>query len=307
MKKLSIIIPVYFNEKSLPILYKKIQEIEGQLNSLKIQIELIFIDDGSGDNSLDELLKIKNDRPATKIIKLTRNFGAVHASKTGFQFVTGDCFTIMAADLQDPPGLLLEMVKKWLDGSKFIICERISRRDPWHSKLLSSIYYKLLKLFVIKDYPKGGFDIMLMDKALLTHLQQSSKTLYTPLLAYWLGYKPEVIHYHRPERIHGKSGWTFSKKFKAYLDVMLGFSVTPIRFMSAIGAGVASLSFLYGLWIFVNALLGRVDGQGFASLVVLITFLLGLIILMLGIIGEYLWRIFDELNKRPEVVIDEIY
>jgi dolichol-phosphate mannosyltransferase len=160
---------------------------------------------------------------------------------------------------------------------------------------------------VISDYPEGGYDLALMDKSLLPHIVNSSKNLYTPLLAYWLGYKPEVIHYHRAKREHGKSRWTFKKKFKAFLDVMLGFSVTPIRLISAFGVVVAILSFAYGTSVVINAFLGNVPVAGFAALAALITFLLGLVIIMLGIIGEYLWRVFDEVNKRPEVVIDEIY
>lgn len=307
MKKLSIVVPVYFNAGSLSPLFERLKEIERQLISTDMNLELIFVDDGSGDASLEELLRIKEQRPETKIVKLSRNFGAVHASKCGFQFVTGDCFMILAADLQDPPELIMQMVDKWRAGSKFTICERISRDDPLISKLYAAAFYWLLHRLVMSDYPAGGYDMALMDRSLLTHVANSSKNLYTPLLAYWLGYKPEVIHYHRAKREHGKSRWTFKKKFKAFLDVMLGFSVTPIRLISAFGLVVATLSFLYGASVVINALLGNVPVAGFAALAALIAFLLGLIIVMLGVIGEYLWRVFDEVNKRPEVVIDEIY
>jgi glycosyltransferase involved in cell wall biosynthesis len=306
-KKLSVVVPVYFNAGSLQILFEKLLGVEQQLTSIGMELELIFVDDGSGDNSLDELLRIKDARPSTKVIKLTRNFGSVHASKCGFQFVTGDCFMILAADLQDPPELIMEMVEKWRAGSKFTICERISREDPFVSKIYAAVFYWLLHRLVISDYPEGGYDMALMDKSLLPHIVNSSKNLYTPLLAYWLGYKPEIIHYHRAKREHGKSQWTFKKKFKAFLDVMLGFSVTPIRLISAFGLVVATLSFIYGVSVVINAFLGNVPVAGFASLAALISFLLGLVIVMLGIIGEYLWRVFDEVNKRPEVVIDEVY
>lgn len=306
-KKLSIVVPVYFNAGSLPLLFERLQEVEKELVSTKMDLELIFVDDGSGDASLNELLRIKQQRPETKVVKLSRNFGAVHASKCGFQFVTGDCFMILAADLQDPPELIMQMVNKWRVGSKFTICERISRDDPLISKLYAAAFYWLLHKLVMNDYPAGGYDMALMDRSLLAHVANSSKNLYTPLLAYWLGYKPEVIHYHRAKREHGKSRWTFKKKFKAFLDVMLGFSVTPIRLISAFGLVVATLSFFYGASVVVNALLGNVPVAGFAALAALIAFLLGLIIVMLGVIGEYLWRVFDEVNKRPEVVIDEIY
>jgi len=307
LKKLSLIVPVYFNASSLPLLFERLKIVEEKLDSSHIQMELIFVDDGSGDNSMDELLKIKGQRPLTKIIKLARNFGAVHASKCGLSFTTGDCFMMLAADLQDPPELILVMVEKWLEGHKFIICARISRDDPFLSKLYAAIFYWLLHRLVITDYPPGGYDMALMDKSLLPHLINSSKNLYTPLLAYWLGYKPEVIHYHREKRLYGESRWTFQKKFKAFLDIMLGFSTKPIRFISLLGVAVATASFIYGTSIIINALLGNIPVPGFAALSSLITFLLGLIIVMLGIIGEYLWRVFDEVNKRPEVVIDEVY
>ena len=306
-KKISIIVPVYFNADSLPILFKRLEDVECQLRLINMDLELIFVDDGSEDSSLEQLLLIKKIRPETKVIKLTRNFGAVHASKCGFQFVTGDCFMILAADLQDPPELILQMVKKWIAGSKFTICERISRDDPVVSKEFAKAFYWLIHRLVIRDYPDGGYDMALMDKSILEYVVSSSKNLYTPLLTYWLGFKPEVIYYHRSKRLHGKSKWTFGKKFKAFLDVILGFSVTPIRLISAFGVFVAILSFVYGIFVISNAFLGNIPVAGFASLAALISFLLGLIIIMLGIIGEYLWRVFDEVNKRPEVVIDEIY
>ena len=304
---LSIIVPVYFNAPSLPKLYERLTAIEAQLAEMGMAMELIFVDDGSGDNSFQELLRIRELRPQTRLVKLARNFGAVRASKCGMRFVTGDCFTILAADLQDPPELILKMVDKWRAGAKFTICERISRDDPIVSKVHAAIFYWLLRKLVISDYPRRGYDMALMDASLLPYLRESSKNLYTPLLAYWLGFKPEVILYHRQKREHGKSRWTFSKKFNAFLDIMLGFSVRPIRLISATGAVIAFLSFLYGTMVVVSALMGKVPVPGFATIAALLTFLLGLIIVMLGMIGEYLWRIFDEINKRPEVVPDEIH
>ena len=306
-KTLSIVVPVYFNAGSLPRLFHEFGGIEARLAERQMKLELIFVDDGSKDESLARLLEFRESRPATKVVKLTRNFGAVHCSKTGFRFVKGDAFMVIAADLQDPPGLILEMVERWQAGAKFVICERITRDDPFVSKLYSKIYYKLLRLLVMRDYPEGGYDMALMDRALLPHMVHSAKSVFTPLLAYWLGYKPDVIHYHRPAREHGKSRWTFGKKFAAFLDVMLGFSITPIRAISGFGALTALFSFLYGGTVIVNAVLNRIPVEGFATVVALITFLLGLIILMLGIIGEYLWRIFEETNRRPETVIEQVW
>lgn len=306
-KTLSVVIPVYFNEGSLPPLFDRLRTVEEQLAADGFALELIFVDDGSGDESLRELRAIKAARPATRVIKLSRNFGAMHAAKCGLQFVTGDCFILLAADLQDPPDLLPEMAGHWRQGSKFTIAARISRDDPPLTRLFAALYYWLLHRLVVSDYPEGGYDMALMDRSLLPHLLNSSKNLYTQLLAFWLGYRPVVVHYHRPKREHGRSRWTFAKKFKSFLDVMLGFSVTPIRLISGIGAVVSFLSFGYGVLVIINAAFGHMPVTGYASLAALITFLLGLIIVMLGVIGEYLWRIFDEVNKRPEAVIDEIY
>lgn len=302
----SIVVPVYGNAGSLPLLFEKLLQIEDRLLVDNMSMDLIFVNDGSPDDSMSLLTNFKSVRPATTVVKLTRNFGAVHASKCGLSFAKGDCFMSLAADLQDPPDLIFEMIKRWRAGSKFVICERSSRSDPWLSKLYSAIFYKLVRGLVMHDYPQKGYDMALMDKALLAPMVNSSKNIFTPLLAHWLGYRADTIYYDRPKRLHGKSGWTFKKKFNSFLDVMLGFSVTPIRMMSGIGAVVAAISFIYGSAVVLNALLGNVPVPGFAALMAAITFLLGTIIVMLGVIGEYLWRIFDEINKRPEVVIEHV-
>jgi glycosyltransferase involved in cell wall biosynthesis len=306
-RKLSVVVPVYFNEPSLPPLFEALSGVEQSLLAKNVEMELVFVDDGSGDGSLAELLKIKALRPATRIIKLTRNFGAVHASKAGLQFVTGDCFLTLAADFQDPPDLIPTMVDRWLQGAKFVICQRTGRADPPASRPFAYIFYRLARFFVIEDYPSRGYDLALMDRALLPYLQNTSKNINPPLFAYWLGFRPQVILYERQKRTFGKSRWTLPKKIAFFLDSLLGFSVAPIRFISLIGFLVSLASFGYGTLILVGALRGKTVVLGFATIVTILSFLLGLIIIMLGVIGEYIWRIFDELNKRPESVIDEIY
>ena len=306
MKTVSVVIPVYFNEGSLPLLFAELVQVERTLLGKQLRLELIFVDDGSGDGSWQQLLKIKEQREATKLVKLTRNFGAIHACKTGVQFVTGDCFTILAADLQDPPELIHAMVDKWLGGAKYVLCARRGRDDPLRSKVFSYLYYRLIRFFVAPDYPSEGYDLCLMDKAILPYFNGSGKNAYTPLFIYWLGFQPEIISYRRRERTHGKSRWTFWKKFNAFVDSLAGFSIVPLRLVSLIGFLASFLSLGYGSFILVNALFGRIEVRGFATVITLLTFLLGVIIIMLGMIGEYIWRIFDEVNKRPEAVIDEI-
>ncbi|OBK96584.1 glycosyl transferase [Mycobacterium asiaticum] len=307
MKTVSVVVPVYYNAESLPLLFAELQKVEHALHERDCAMELIFVDDGSGDESMIELLKIKQQRPDTQVVKLARNFGAVHSSKVGLNYVTGDCFMWLAADLQDPPELVVEMTDQWLAGSKFVIALRESRVDPPLTRLFAAVYHWLVRAMISKDYPKGGFDIALMDAALVPYIRDSSKNINTALLAYWLGYKPATLYYERRERPHGKSRWTFAKKLTYFIDSILGFSVLPIRLISMLGFIVSLLSFGYGLYIVAGTVFGGRVVAGFATLVALISFLLGAVMIILGIIGEYIWRIFDEVTTRPEVVVEHVY
>lgn len=304
MKTLSVVVPVYLNEASLLPLSEKLAWLEAELRELGVAMELILVDDGSDDDSWQRMFEIRSARPATKLIKLSRNFGAVAASNTGFQYVTGDCFIILSADLQDPVEQLVLMVRQWQEGHKFVISVRQEREDSLATRLFAGFFYVIVRRLVLENYPKGGFDLMLMDRAILPHMQRSSAHTNPNMLAYWLGFEPKVLYYRREARRHGKSRWTFRKKVKFFVDTVTGFSVAPIRLLSWVGVSTAFLSFLYGLWIAINALMGRIDAAGFPTLVVLVSFFSGLILLSLGIIGEYLWRIFDVVNQKPKSVVD---
>ena len=304
MKTLSIVIPVYYNEGSLPDLFKALQALEDTLLQKQVALELIFVDDGSGDDSFIELMKIKRARPATKLIKLTRNFGNIRAEKTGYRYITGDCFCALSADLQDPPELIEEMVDYWLEGEKFVICVREQREDPPLTTFFANLFYKLVRHFVIRDYPKGGFDLALMDKTMLPYMLNSGKNINTALFAYSLGFEPKKISYKRQKRLYGKSRWTFAKKFNYFIDSMLGFSVIPLHLISWIGITLAIVSFAYGVYVILYVLIQGREVPGFASLFTMTAFLSGLTLTMLGIIGQYIWRIFDEVNGAPESVVE---
>lgn len=307
LKTLSIVVPVYFNEESLPPLFTRLKWFEEELLQRDMALELIFVDDGSGDGSFAQLLTIRRERPKTKVVRLIRNFGAVAASKTGFRFVTGDCFTILAADLQDPVEQLLKMVDEWLGGSKLVISARQKRSDPLMTKFLAATYYRLVRLLVTTRYPQGGFDMMLVDKDILPYMRDSSRNTNPNMYVIWLGFEPKILRYDRQKRRFGRSRWTFRKKINFFMDTITGFSVVPIRIMSTFGLIVSLFSFAYGLWIALNtAVLGN-EVLGFTTIVVLIAFFSGMIILMLGLIGEYLWRTFDIINRKPESIVAESY
>ena len=195
LNTLSLVFPVYFNEDSLPELFKQLNVFEVQLKSRNTDLEIIFVDDGSLDNSFQKLIEFKQTRPATKVVKLTRNFGAVAATKTGFKFVTGDCFAVVAADLQDPIEKVLEMHLEWIKGAKYVVCRRLSRKDHFISGLFSKFYYSLIRFLIASDYPSGGFDLMLMDKSILPYVRDSNKNINTHLYAHWLGFSPTILEY----------------------------------------------------------------------------------------------------------------
>jgi glycosyltransferase involved in cell wall biosynthesis len=300
----SIVIPVFNNAESLPFLFEKLHTLNIRLQELEIRIELIFVDDGSIDNSVDILRDFQHKTSHVKVIKLVKNYGAVNASRTGLKYVSGQAFSILAADLQDPPEIIFEMCKEWKNGSKFVVCERVSRADPLVSRIFSRLHYLIFRKFVFSSYPKGGFDIALMDKSMLATIISSVKSGSAPLLAFSLGYPPKILKYDRPARTHGKSSWTFSKKFNFFLDLIFGYSNRPLRLISGLGVLVSFSSFIFAAVVVFNAAFNNISVPGFAALAVLTSFLVGLILLMLGIIGEYIWRIYEQVNNRPSTMIE---
>jgi dolichol-phosphate mannosyltransferase len=199
------------------------------------------------------------------------------------------------------------MVDRWIGGRKFVVSARASRKDPLAARLLARIYYRLVDRLVVSGYPRGGYDLMLMDKAMLPHMLGSSKNTNLAMYAFWLGFEPVVLRYERRERGHGRSRYTLRKRLHFLVDTISGFSVKPIRILSLFGIVVALLSFLYGADIVIMALLGNFDIRSFATPAALITFFSGLILFMLGVLGEYLWRAFDAVNDMPKAVIDETF
>ena len=306
MDVLTVGIPVYFNEESIATLGDRLLEVEADLGAFNVALEIVMVDDGSGDGSYAAMQSLQPRFARCTLVRHTRNFGALVALKTALEHATGDAFVILSADLQDPPELVVDMAKAWQAGAKYVVCQRRSREDPLSTKLFAFVYYGLVRRFVIPTYPKGGFDFSLMGAQMMEALRRAPKNVNFVLFAFWLGYKPHLISYDRVQREHGGSRWTFAKKLKLVVDTFLGFSVAPIRLISFVGALVAFCSFAYGLFVVIATLSGIVPVQGFATIVVLITFLLGLIILILGVIAEYLWRILYEVNRLPEGVIDEV-
>lgn len=307
MKIFSIVVPVYYNELNLPDTIPQLMRLGNDLPSYRL--ELVFVDDGSGDRSLDILLDFQERySEIIKVIKLTRNFGSMSAIQAGFTVATGDCVGIIASDLQDPPELFVEMVHHWENGNKAIFAVRQDREESIIQKIFSNSYYFLIRKFAVRNYPRGGFDFLLADRQVVNEVNRiHEKNTNIMTLIYWLGFKPILIPYVRRNRKIGKSRWTLGKKLKLFVDTFVGFSFFPIQILSVIGFTVAIGSFLYGAYILLYKIFRGIDVAGWVPMMVILTFTAGLQMCMLGILGEYLWRTLDESRSRPFYVIDEIY
>jgi dolichol-phosphate mannosyltransferase len=291
---------------NLPDTVPRLLELQKKIN---YDLELIFVDDGSKDNSLDVLLDFKTKYPGIiKIVKLTKNFGGPNASLAGFSVATGDLVGKISADLQDPPELFLDMIKHWEKGYKAVFAIRKERKDPLVSRFFSKFFYSLFRKFGIKDYPKGGFDFLLVDREVVDKIKEiKEKNTNINTLIFWLGYDHVNISYNRKPREKGKSRWSFSKKIKLFIDTFVGFSYFPIRLASLLGFIIALGSITYGLFTLSNWVQGKIEIEGWTTTIIILTFTAGIQLIVIGILGEYLWRIMDEVRKRPTYVIDKIY
>ncbi|WP_091013146.1 MULTISPECIES: glycosyltransferase family 2 protein [Paenibacillus] len=304
--KFSIVVPIYYNELNIPHTVPRLQKLQNLLP--ECDLEFVFVDDGSKDKSLELLLEARDQDQRIKVVKLSRNFGSMAAIQAGLAYATGDCVGIIAADLQDPPEMFREMLDHWKIGKKVVLGTRSDREESFSQKLFSNTYYYLLEKLALKGYPKGGFDFLLIDKQVVQEvLQIQEKNTNIMSLIFWLGHDQVQIPYVRQERKLGKSRWTLAKKIKLFVDSFVSFSYAPIRFMSFIGFFTALFSILYGLFVVFSTVFGIIELQGWTTIVALITFLLGVIMVMLGTIGEYLWRILDESRERPSYVIDQTF
>lgn len=307
MKTISIVIPVYYNELNLPETIPQLLGLSELFSGYRL--ELIFVNDGSGDRSLEILLTFRSKYPETiKVVNLTRNFGSMAAIQAGLTIAEGDCVGMISADLQDPPELFLDMLQHWEKGTKAIFAIRQGREESFLQKLFSNGYYSLVQRFAIKDYPNGGFDFFLVDRQVINEInriQEKNTNLMT--LIFWLGFKPVLIPYIRRQRTKGRSRWTLSKKIKLFIDTFVAFSFFPIRLLSIVGFIVAISSFTYGMFVLFYWLFLGIDVRGYVPTMLIMTFTSGIQMTMLGVLGEYLWRTLDEIRHRPPFVIDEVY
>ena len=305
----SIVIPVYFNEGSIVPTVEAIER-EVIVQNPQRAFEIIFVDDGSGDGSLNVLREVQRQKPdLVHVVKLTRNFGQASALMAGFAIARGNCVIPMSADLQDPPQLMNAMLQAFFtEGYEVVICQRAGRDESWYRVITSRIFYWLMRRLCFPNMPLGGFDYMLLGRRsidLVVRSREAHPFIQGQIL--WPGFKTKFLEYHRRERLHGKSRWTFWMKLTVLLDGVIAYSYFPIRCMSIIGILVALFGFLYAAIVFGARLIAGSAVQGWAALMVVILVLGGLQLLTIGVVGEYLWRVLAQARGRELYIIDAVY
>ena len=303
MNLLSVVVPVFFNEESLPILHKRLDQISQRMKN--VGFEYVFVDDGSGDSSYEVLLNLAKTDNRIKIVKLSRNFGSFVACLAGLTYAKGDCAVIMAADLQDSPELLIDLFNKWRGGSEVVFAVREKREESKINIFFSSMFYKIFRLVALSNMPKQGFDFVLIGRKVIDFIvksQEKNSSIMGQIL--WAGFKTDQIMYTKRARVHGSSRWNFWKKMKYGVDSIMAFSYFPIRVASFLGIVIAFIGFVFAIYTVWRKIFLGINVPGFTFLLVSILLVSGIQMILLGVIGEYLWRALDETRKRPSFIVD---
>jgi dolichol-phosphate mannosyltransferase len=304
-KLVSVIVPVYENVNSLSDLVRRIKNAVDQVPT--IDLEIILVDDGSSDGSL-RLIRELAELGDAKIrpIKLSRNFGQVAAIEAGLTHAVGDASVIISADLQDPPELITTLIEHWLNGSDLVIAHRTDRQDSMFSKLFSTIAYSIARKR-FKNMPAGGFDFLLLSKrAVTSYLQMNGSNRFFQGDILYLGFPSTFVPYTRLKREFGKGTWSLKGRLKYFVDIALVSSYLPIRLVSILGFLATLSSFVYAVVVVIARLNGPFPLPGWAPLMIVSLMLGGLNLLILGLIGEYIWRIYDRQLARPNFIVEEV-
>ena len=303
MKKVSILIPCYNEEKSLPMLYPELVKLMD--GNPGYEWELMFVNDGSIDGTLSELQRLRQQDSRVNYVDLSRNFGKEAAMLAGFDYVTGDAVVILDADLQHPPTLIPEMIKYWEQGYDDVYAKRSTRgKESWLRRRLSLLFYKILQQSSRFDVLPNVGDFRLLDRKCINALKKMRESeRYTKGMYGWIGFKKKELEFQQGDRLAGKSSWSFRRLFSLALDGITSFTNVPLRVSTIVGFIVSLCAFLYMIYVFVKALIWGDPVQGYPTLVILVLFLGGIQLLSLGIIGEYIGRIYNETKNRPNYIV----
>jgi dolichol-phosphate mannosyltransferase len=302
-KKISIIVPIYNSSKFMRNL---LDAIEKQRQISNWDLELILIDDGSKDDSYSKIVELSQSYKYIKGIKLSKNFGHQIAVKTGLSYCIGDYIAIIDDDLQDPPSLLPDFFAQLDNGYDVAYGVRKKRKESFIKKISYNSFYRILKSLSDTDIPLDSGDFCVMKKIVVDNmLKLQEKNPFLRGIRAWVGFKQIGVEYERSARLEGESGYTLKKLLKIAMDGIFSFSSVPIRTITILGVIGFSFAIFYSLYIIVQYFFNGIPVQGFATLAIIISFFSSLTLICLGIIGEYIVRIYDEVRNRPYVIIEQ--
>ena len=304
--KISIVVPLYNEESNISYLFERLEFV---LNNLNHSYEIICVNDGSTDKTLQSLIKHHQHNNLIKIINLSRNFGKEIALTAGIDYTSGNAVIPIDADLQDTPELITNMIDKWKEGYDVVYATRISRHgESWLKRFTANNFYRIIGKISNISIPRNTGDFRLMDRKVVEALKKMpERTRFMKGLFAWVGFKQTSITFNREPRFQGKTSWNYWKLWNFALDGIFSFSLIPLKVWSYIGIIISLIALLYASFLVIYTVILGVDIPGYASIIVSILFLGGIQLISLGIIGEYLGRIYEEVKERPLYLVRESY
>ncbi len=302
--ELSVVVPV-FNEQE--VINETVSRLKRVLDGMLVEYEIIFVNDGSRDNTLQILRPVCQEDWRCKLVNFSRNFGHQTAITAGMDVSQGDAVVVIDADLQDPPEVIPEMFKFWREGYEVVYGKRISRKgETAFKKLTASAFYRFLSYMTDVEIPVDTGDFRLLDRKVVDALKRvPERNRYVRGLVSWLGFKQTAFEYVREKRFAGTTKYPLSKMMKLAVDAITSFSVKPLRIAGFLGALLSVVGFIYTLYVIIAKLCGALFSAGWASIICIVLLLGGFILLMLGVMGQYIGRIYDEVRDRPLYIISE--
>ncbi len=304
--EISLIIPMYNEEDNIETLFKRVIDT---LEKLKLTYEIICVNDGSKDRTLEILINYHQTNQAIKVVNLSRNFGKDIALTAGIDCAHGNAVIPIDADLQDPPELIGEMIQKWQEGYDIVYATRESRQgETWFKRFTANIFYILLDKITKVHIPKNTGDFRLLDRQVVEAIKRlPERTRFMKGIFAWVGFKSTSIVFERQPRLQGNTKWNYWKLWNFALDGITSFSVLPLKVWTYMGLVISIISLVYASFLVIRTIFFGIDVPGYASLMVTILFLGGIQLITLGIIGEYLGRVYEEIKGRPLYLVRDLY
>ena len=304
--EISVVVPLYNEEENIDYLFTRLLSV---LDKLETSYEVVCINDGSRDNTLKQLIEYHHQNPNIKVINLSRNFGKEIALTAGIDYARGEAVIPIDADLQDPPELIEELVAKWRQGYDIVYATRRSRQgETWLKRFTADAFYKTIGKMTKISIPANTGDFRLLDRKVVEALKQiPERTRFMKGLFAWVGYKQTSVMFDREPRAAGTTTWNYWKLWNFAIDGITSFSFVPLKIWSYIGLFISFISLLYASFLVIRTLILGIDVPGYASLMVAVLFFGGIQLITLGVIGEYLGRVYEEVKGRPLYFVRESY